>query len=463
VSIPRVDLLIVRGVVLTVDADRRIFANGAIAIKGNRIEAVGPSAEIERLYTATRTIDADGGVVHPGFIDCHVHLSQHLGRGTIPDIWPEEREHEQWFPYWTHMNEEDAACSAMLACLEMLRNGTTAFADNGGRFQGELNAFVARRVGLRAMVGEVCWDIPPYPEVAIGDTRMCLQRLERLVAALPFTEDSRVWSGVSLAGMGYCSDALVAGAKAIARNAGVTLDLHQSFGSADTQAYRRHAGGATASAHLERLGVLDDQTQLVHMIHTDPSEIEILLRTGTNVIHCPAASTRVAMGVSHVGHFPEMVDAGVNVALGSDSGNYSDFFDIGRQAYLTATIHREARGRMPVISAEQVIEMATINGARALGIADRTGSLEPGKMADLVIHSKSRPEWHPGLDPVNSLIYSAQSVSVDTVIVDGNICLENGRATRVNETSEYRDIDRSARALYERMGYRIPHRWPVVE
>jgi cytosine/adenosine deaminase-related metal-dependent hydrolase len=457
-----VDLIITHGVVITVDAGRRIFSDGAVAIQGDRILAVGHSADVELSYAASRVIDAQGGVVQPGFVDSHVHLSQHLGRGTIPDLWPEEREHDQWLPYWTHMTEEDAYHSAMLACLEMVRNGTTTFCDSGGRFRGELNASVAKEVGLRGIVAEVCWDLPPHPRVAVGDTDACLARLERLVTALPFTPDSRVWAGIGMAGMGLCSDRLLVEGKRLADAHGVVMDMHQSFGPADVARYKAHAGGKLAVEHLADLGILGDNLLLVHMIYAEEAEIALLARTGTHVVHCPAASTRVGMGVSRVGRFPEMVAQGVNVALGSDSGNYSDFFDVGRQAYLAATLHREARGEMPTISAEKALEMATINGAHALGLADQIGSLEPGKKADIVIHSYRRPEWRPGQDVVNQLVYSAQSVGVDTVVADGDIILKDGQFTNVDEEAEYRQIDRAARALYERMGFRIQNRWPVI-
>ena len=457
-----VDLMIVHGVVITVDAQRRIFSDGAVAIEGSRIAEVGQSPDLEQKYQARRVINARGGVVQPGFVDGHVHLSQHLGRGTIPDLWPEEKEHDQWLPYWTGMTEEDARCSAMLACLEMGRNGTTTFCDTGGRFRGELNASVAEEVGLRGMVSEVCWDLPPHPEVGVGDTDGCLERLERLVQALPLEPESRVWAGVGMAGMGLCTDRLLVEGKKLADFYGVVMDMHQSFGPGDVAAYREHANGKLAVEYLGELGILGPNLQLVHLIHAEASEVALLARTNTSVVHCPAASIRVAMGVSRFGRFPEMVEQGVNVALGSDSGNYSDFFDVGRQAYLAATIHREARGRMPTISAEQAVEMATLNGARALGLADRIGSLETGKQADIVLHGYSRPEWRPGLDVVNSLVYSAQAVGVDTVIVGGEIILEGGRFTRVDEEAEYRKIDEAARALYRRMGWQEQSRWPVL-
>ena len=436
-------------------------------MRGRITVAVGRSADLRSAFAPNRTIDARGGVVQPGFIDCHTHVSQHLGRGSIPDSWPEEREHEQWLPYWLNLTRDDARASAILACLEMVRNGTTTFCDLGGRFEAELNAAAADEVGVRGIVTEVCWDTPPEPEVATGDTDACLAQLERIVAALPFrgpgTSGARSWGGVGIPGMGTASDRLIQGAKSIADRHGLVFYMHQSFGEPDTERFSDHAGGLTACAYLAELGVLDDRLQLIHMIRTDAGEVPLLAAAGTHIVHCPAASTRVGMGVSRVGQFPEMLAAGVNVALGSDSGNYSDFYDVGRQAYLAATIHREARGIMPTISAEQALEMATINGAGAIGCADWLGSLEPGKQADIVIHRPDRPEWRPGVDPVNSLVYSAQSVAVDTVLVGGEAILDGGRFTRLDEAAELEAISRAARALNMRSGYRIDHRWPVTD
>ncbi|MCC7264317.1 MAG: amidohydrolase family protein [Candidatus Latescibacteria bacterium] len=456
------DLLVKHGVVLTLDGQRRILADGAVAILGDHILAVGQSAELEREYAPCRTIDARGGVVQPGFVDCHVHLSQHLGRGTIPDLWPESREHEQWLPYWTQINEEEARCSALLACMEMVRNGTTCFCDNGGRFAGELNAEVVAQVGLRGAISEVCWDQPPHPAVAVGDTDTCLRRLEALARAFPKRPDACVWAAVSMAGMGLCSDRLLVEGKRLADQLGTLMEMHQSFGPEDVARYRAHARGKSAVAHLADLGILGPNLQLVHMIHTVPDEIPLLATSGTSVVHCPAASTRMGMGVSRTGRMPELLRAGVNLALGSDSGNYSDFLDVGRQLYLAATIHREARGEQPCVSAEQALEMATRNGARALGVDSWIGSLELGKKADLVIHDYGRPEWRPGLDPVTSLVYSAQSSGVHTAIVDGRIVLEGGHFPHLDEERLYQRIDQAARALYTRMGWVPRHRWPLL-
>ena len=226
------------------------------------------------------------------------------------------------------MTRDDARASAMLSCLEMVRNGTTTFCDNGGRFEAEINASVAEAVGLRGTVSEVCWDRPPYESVSLGDTDACVARLESLVKRFPFSEDRRIWGAVSMAGMAFCTDELVIEGKKLADRAGVILDMHQSFAPEDVALFREKNGGHYAAEHLDRIGVLGRNLQLVHMIETNRAEIPYIERSGASVVHCPAASLRVGRGVSKNGCFPEMVEAGVNVSLGSDSGNYADSFNV---------------------------------------------------------------------------------------------------------------------------------------
>jgi 5-methylthioadenosine/S-adenosylhomocysteine deaminase len=343
--LPRVevDLLLANGVVITMDAERRILADGAVAVARDRIVGVGRSGDLQQRFSPRRRIDMAGGVLQPGFIDCHVHLSQHLGRGSIPDTWPESREHDHWLPYWLNMTEQDAYLSALLACLEMVNNGTTTFCDMGGRFDAEISAKAARDVGMRGFVSETSWDLPPYPSVSVGDTDACVARLDGLAQRFPADPDNLLWAGLGLAGMGQCSDDLLQMAKAVAAKHGTVLLLHQSFGDVDVAKYEQVNGGVLAVEHLDRLGLLDANTALVHMNRVQESEFELVRLRGTSVIHCPSASTRVGMSSSVVGRFPEMVQVGINVALGSDSGNYSDFLDIGREAYLDGNIEWSVR------------------------------------------------------------------------------------------------------------------------
>lgn len=456
------DLVVSGGCIITMNSRRDVISDGAVAIRDGRIIAVGTTAEIAARYPSPNDqVDARGGVITPGFVEGHVHLSQHLGRSVLPDTWQESREHEHWLPYWQLISEEEAELSAILACMEMVQAGSTCFSDMSGRFTGELQASAARTVGIRGMVSETIWDLPPEPSVATGDTDECVARLESLLDRFPLRDDELIWAGVSLAGMGSASDELLQRAKELASSRGVVMSMHQSFAEADTAAYSEHAGGKTATQHFHDLGILGEDLHLVHMIRNSEAEIELLAQTGTSLVHCPAASLRWGLGVSRYGRIGQAVHAGVNVALGSDSGNYSDYLDIGKQMYLAATIHREASGVVPTIRAEDAMEMATINGARALGVADRIGSIEPGKQADLVVHSNQRAAWHPRYDAVRSLVYAAQSSAVETVIVAGEPVLRDGRFTRFDQVEMLERIDAAARRLTDRMGWKTPHDWPV--
>ena len=167
------------------------------------------------------------------------------------------------------------------------------------------------------------------------------------------------------------------------------------------------------------------------------------------------------MGAVRIGLFPEMLEAGIPVALGSDGTNGRH--DVTRIMYLAAMMFKEIRGKVPMITAEMALEMATLHGARALGMHDRVGSLEAGKRADSVIHTLDRPEPHPRFDPVANLVYSSLSRTVDTVIVDGEIIFEGGQFTRFDAHEAYRRIDAAGAAVRERIGAAIPPAWPLVE
>jgi cytosine/adenosine deaminase-related metal-dependent hydrolase len=457
-----VDLIVSGGTVITVDERRRILSGASVVVDGGRIEAIVPTTELEGSFEGRDVLDATGAVIAPGLVDAHVHLSHHLFRTTLPDHWPESREHDLWLPYWRELSEEDAYLSALLASLEMVRNGTTTFCDMSGRYSGEIQAAAAETVGLRGIVSEVCWDRPPHPDVAIGDADACLARLESLLRRFPRRADRRIWAAVGMSGMGRASDALVVGASELARRSGSILYMHLSFAEADVEVVRAMGGGRPPVEHLDELGVLGPDVQLVHLIRTGPGEVGILARSGTNVVHCPGASVRWGMGAARVGHFPEMLAAGVNVALGSDSGNYSDFLDVGRQMHLAATIHREVRGATPVVAAETALEMATRNGARALGVADEIGAIEVGRQADLVVHDGRRPEWHPLTDPVASYVYAAQSTGVRDVVIGGEIVLRDRTFTRLDLDQALEAIDRVASAVWRRMGVTVDRRWPVT-
>jgi len=207
---------------------------------------------------------------------------------------------------------------------------------------------------------------------------------------------------------------------------------------------------------------LDENLTLVHMNHLSEAEVDLVAGSGTRVVHCPAASLRRGMGAIRHGYFPEMLAKGVPVALGSDG--YSGRRDLLRQAYLAAVGFREFRGELPVLTGETVLEMATLNGAKALGLEDEIGSIEVGKRADLVIHSLERPEAYPRFhDPVDNLVYFRGSSTVDTVFVDGEPVLDRGHFTRFDATEAYEMIDAAAARFEAGVGASRYSVWPLVD
>jgi cytosine/adenosine deaminase-related metal-dependent hydrolase len=449
----QVDLMVTNGTVLVDGRASAPLVDGAVAVRQGRIVDVDGTSAILARFRADTVVDAAGGLVHPGYVDAHVHLHQHLGRSVIPDSWGFEREHDHWMPYREHATDEDRYLAALLACCEMAMCGTTSFCDMG---TGAITARAADTVGLRGIVSGTVWD-QPGGSLEHWTVDECLRRLEDLLDRLPREPGRRVSAAVGLSGINACSDDLLVAAHDLAQRRGVLFYLHQSFSAADTGDYLRASAGVRAVIHLDGLGVLGPLSQLVHMNFVDETEVDRLTATGASVVHCPAASMRVGIGGSRHGMFPEMVARGVPVALGSDAGNFSDALDVGRQAYLAATIHREARGFEGLaIGARDAFVMATAGGARAIGLDGEIGTLEIGKRADLVVREADRPELAPALDPLATLVYSAGSKGVRTVIVEGEVIVSEGLPTKVDVAAVVQQAKSAALRLHKRMGFPVP-------
>jgi cytosine/adenosine deaminase-related metal-dependent hydrolase len=208
--------------------------------------------------------------------------------------------------------------------------------------------------------------------------------------------------------------------------------------------------------------MLGQNVVLVHMVHVDDNELRIVSDYGVNVVHCPTTALKVAYGVTQIGKFPEMLDAGVNVCLGCDGSNAANYMDMVRATYLAAGLFKDARRNPKMIPAETAFEMATRHGAKAMLMTDEIGSLEAGKKADMVLFDCHRPEWVPLHNVANSLVYSATGQSVDTVFVDGRIVVEHGRMTTVDEDEIYCRAQAAGEAIIARTGLPRKMKWPVV-
>jgi cytosine/adenosine deaminase-related metal-dependent hydrolase len=454
------DTLLRHGRIITMDRDRRILVDGALAVRDGRIVAIGPDRDVSPQVNPSRTRDLRLALVHPGFIDAHAHTSKEIIRGLLPDArdWSDfER------PFVSSRTAEEEYLSAALSCMEMVANGTTLYVSTGDSFFLESDIAAAELVGLRAIPGYLLADLAVGTDRLCTPTEVCLTRLVEQIERHPFRGPGRIRCAVTLWGMAWkmASDRLLVEAKAVADRYQVPLVMHQSWSEEEVRACRERTGRRPI-AYLADLGVLDRDVTLVHMIRLDESELDLLAASGARIVHCPAAAIRRAMGAIRIGRIPEMLARGVTVGLGSDG--HSGKRDVARQAYLAATLHREMRDEFPVIDAYTALEMATLHGARAASLADEIGSLEVGRRADLVIHSTDRPESRPHLkDPVPNLVYHSQSRTVDSVMVDGEFIFDRGRFTRFDAEAMYRQIDAAAARIEARLDGMRPRRWPIAE
>ncbi len=466
----RADLVVVHAYLLTMDAQRRVWADGAVAVRGREIVAVGPTDAVLARWEPVRTIDAGGAVVHPGFVDCHAHVTYHLCRGAFGDT-PSFGDVDPGFfvPYLNALGDDEEYASSMLAILEMLGNGTTTFMEAGTAHSPAAVAAAAEDAGMRAVVGDpFLWDVtgadgyeaPPLDR-APASTKRALDLLgtELRRNADP---DALVTGHVALQGMGTATDELELAAKAAADAGGTVLNQHQSYFADDTETDdRRH--GRHPLVHLEELGVLGHNCVFSHVNLIRDDEVDPVMRSGMSIAWCPAASMMWGVGGTLHGRHADLYRRGLNIALGSDSSNWGVRFDLGTQGQLAVLTQRERSGSRTALVAEDALAMATINGAKAIGMGDRIGSLEVGKRADLVVRANDVPEAHPLTDPVTQLVYSARSKTVHTVVVDGRVVIEARQPTRVDRAAFLAGLQRTAGTVFDRMGYRWTPKWEPLD
>jgi cytosine/adenosine deaminase-related metal-dependent hydrolase len=458
-----VDLLVEGWYVVTMNPTRDVLRHGAVAVRGSRIVAVGPAAELRRAYDARRVVGGDRFVVTPGLVNTHIHVTgEPLTRGYVPDDTPFEENVFGWLcPLYAVHEPAEERLSAQLAAVEMMRSGTTCFLEAGTvRFLDDVVEGLVE-VGIRGRVGRWVWDLPPEPSVYRQDTAEAIAHLERQLDVHASHADGRIGAWSTVVGHTTCSDPLWRAAAALAHDRGVGMSFHMSPAQLDPDGFAA-AFGQRPMEHLAEIGVLGARPVMTHCVRVNDREVDLIAGAGAHVSHCPTTALKVAYGVTQVGKIPEMVQRGVNVAIGTDGNNASNYSDLMRATYLVAGLFKDARTDPQMFPAETAFEMATLGGARALRLDDEIGSLEPGKRADLVLHDTDRPEWRPLLNVVNQLVWSADGRSVHTVIVDGAVTVEEHRCTTIDEDRLWRESQRMGEAITARSGLPDKAKWPVL-
>jgi cytosine/adenosine deaminase-related metal-dependent hydrolase len=459
----QVDTIIHGAMVVTMDAERRVFRDGAVAIDGDRIAAVGHTGEVLAAFTARDLVDGRRFVLTPGMVNTHIHITgEPLTRGYVPDDTPFFENVFVWLtPLYSFYNAREERLSGQLAALEMLRSGTTSFLEAGTiRFLDDVVDGLVE-TGIRGRVGRWTWDLPPEPEVYRQSTDEAIKGLLDEMDRYASVADGRLGAWPILVGHTTCTDDLWKAAAQIARERGSGLSFHMSPVHLDGEYYEATVGKRPME-HLADLGVLGDNVILTHAVHVSDREVDLMAATGTSVAHCPTTALKVSYGVTQIGKFPEMVAKGVNVAIGTDGNNASNYSDLMRATYLVAGLFKDARRDATMFPAEQAYEMATLAGARGLNLEGEIGVLAAGYKADLVAHDTDRPEWRPLLNVANQLVWSADGRGVHSVWVDGRRVVDNYHHTLIDEERLYAEAQAAGEAITKRSGLPDKARWPLV-
>ena len=446
------DTLISGSVIVTMDEERRIIRDGALAVRGDRIAAVGNRADVEDRVNAASVIDGRRFVITPGFVDAHIHITgDPLTRGYVPDDISDGFGDtlRRWvIPRYLAHTPDDERLSARLAAVEMLRAGTTCFLEAGTtRYLDEVVEGL-EQAGIRARVGAWVEGRAFSPEDDERElTGKAVRVLEQEVARYPADAGERIAAWPILIGHSTNSDEVWKTAKSIADANNLGVSAHMSPYRSDPAWYLENLGRRPIE-HLGEIGVLGDNLCLTHLVHIDDNEAALLAETRTNAIICPFAALKGAFGISALGRYPEMAEAGMNIALGTDG--YGS--DLMQKMGLAAGLFKDARQDTKTFPARQALEMATVNGARALQMADEIGSLVAGRKADFVLHDTDRPEWRPVLNVLQQLVWGADGRSVHSVWVDGVRVVENYRHTLVDEDELYAAAQSAGEAIIKRSG-----------
>jgi len=445
-------LVIKNGFVMTLDPERRVFQDGAVVIEDDTILEVGQSAELSSRYPEAQEIDASDHAVLPGLINAHTHLFQMLSRG-IGDGLPLQ----QWldkcvWPIALRIGRTESKLAALAASAEMIKSGTTTFVDSHYiTVQKDCYDGIAEAIeesGIRGVIGRSTADSDATPSEFRETVDTAVKEAERVIKAYHGKAGGRINVRVEPLNEFAATREMVLAMRDVSRQSGVGFSMHAAETATRIEFNRRKYGHSTIR-WLSELGVLGYDVLLAHCVWVDDEEIDLLASTDTAVAHNPVANQYLADGIAPV---PKMLAEGVRVAVatdGSGSNNSQNVFEALKSAVL---IHRVNELDSSVLTAERALELGTIDAARAIGLGDQVGSLEPGKKADIILVDLNRVEMLPAISAVSNLVFSTSCKAVDTVMVNGRLLMENRHLNTLNETEIVRNANKVTRRLVDQAG-----------
>jgi 5-methylthioadenosine/S-adenosylhomocysteine deaminase len=425
----QVSLVVTNGIVVTMDAGRRVLQDGAVAIDGGDIVAVDTADAVRRQFRASDTIDADGGVVMPGLVNTHTHAPMVLFRGLADDVALTEWLNDYIFPAESKMvSPAFVRAGTRLAALEMIESGTTTFADMY-YFEEEV-AKATKAAGLRAVLGQTIIQFPVADAKTPADA---LARAETFIN--DFRADPLITPAVAPHAMYTLDGPTLKAARDLSRRYNVPTLIHLAE-TRDELKTAQERFKASPVAYLDSLGFLGPGVLAAHGVWVSDADIQLLKARGVAISHNPESNMKLASGIAPVTAY---LRAGIAIGLGTDgaaSNNDLDMFEAMRTAALLAKV---ATSDPRAVSARTALEMATIGGARALGMDRQIGSLEVGKRADLIVVRMNSARQTPMYDPVSHLVYVTRGDDVQDTIVQGHVLMRDRRVVTLDEQSVLQD------------------------
>ncbi|MCK4474386.1 amidohydrolase [Candidatus Bathyarchaeota archaeon] len=419
-------------------SEKGFIKDGAIAVRDGKIVYVGKSSAAADIRAETR-IDARGNVAMPGLINCHTHAPMTLFRGLAEDQTLDTWLKETIWPLEAKLKPEDVYAGALLACLEMIKSGTTCFADM--YFHEDMVARAVEKSGLRGALAE---GIIEAGNEALGEKM--LSDGVNFVRSFNGYADSRVTALFGPHAVYSCSPELLAKVRRKASELKAGIHVHLAESKKMAEQIEREQGSSEVEM-LDKIGFLETDVIAAHCIELSKKDIQILSKHRVNVAYNPVANMKLGSGTPKI---KDLVDYGVNVCLGTDGPASNNTLDMFETVKFAALLQKFTYSNPKILPAHEALKMATINGAKALRLEESVGSLEVGKKADVVLIDFSRPHLTPLHDVYASMVYSASGSDVDTVIVDGRILMENRQVKTLDEQAVMEKAEEAALDLLSR-------------
>ena len=433
----RVDVIVSGGTVVTMDASRRVIEDGAVAIEGGRIVAVGKRGDITRRYAAGEVIDARGRAVMPGLVNGHTHIPMTLFRGIADDLDLNEWLTKYIFPAEAkNVTEEFVRAGAQLGLAEMIRGGTTTYCDM--YYFEDAIAEETERAGVRGLLGETVIDFPVPDNKTWPDA---MRYAERYVAR--WKGNKLITAAVAPHAPYTVSEAHLREVRAFSDRTGAPVVTHVAETRKEVDDISRDHG-ARPVEYLARIGFLGPRVVAAHTVHLTEGEISLLKQNGVGSVHNPQSNMKLASGVAPV---PAMMRAGVALGLGTDGAASNNDLDMWEEMDTAAKLHKLTTNDPKTLTAEEALALATIGGARSLHMDSDIGSLEAGKRADIVVIDLDALNQTPRYNIYSHLVYATKAADVRTVVIEGRVVMRDRRLLTLNETL----IKQKARLLRERV------------